>query len=172
MELLDIYDKNRRLTGKRIVRGESHGADEYVLVALVWIVNSRGELLITLRSPEKESWPNHWENTGGAVQAGESSLEGCVRELMEETGIAAEASELTMINMHRGKNAFYDTYAVKKDISITELHLQPGETVNAMWVTVERFEEMCADGSVAAPIAGGYRRVKPALMEYMKLSGN
>ena len=94
MELLDIYDKNRIFMGRSIVRGEKRTADEYVLVALVWITNSRGELLITLRSPEKEHWGNYWENTGGAVQAGETSLIGCVRELMEETGISAEASEL------------------------------------------------------------------------------
>lgn len=168
MELLDIYDKNRRFTGKSIVRGEARRDDEYILVALAWIVNSRGELLITLRSHEKESWPDHWENTGGAVQSGESSVEGCVRELMEETGIIAEASELTLLNEHLGKVAFYDTYAIVKDIDIGQLRLQPGETADAQWVTVERFEEMCADGSVAEPIAGGYRRVKPALMEYIK----
>lgn len=172
MELLDIYDENRKPTGKRIVRGDSRKSDEYVLVALVWIVNSRKELLITLRSHEKESWPDHWENTGGAVQAGEDSLSGCVRELMEETGIAVKASELTLLNEHRGRSAFYDTYAIRKDIPIEEVKLQPGETADAMWVSVERFEEMCADGSVAAPIAGGYQRVKPALMEYMKLIDN
>ena len=168
MELLDIYDKNRIFTGRSIVRGEKRTADEYVLVALVWITNSRGELLITLRSPEKEHWGNYWENTGGAVQAGETSLIGCVRELMEETGISAEASELTLIDEHREGNAFFDTYAIVKDVSLNELCLQPGETSDAQWVTVERFEEMCADGSVAKPIAGGYRRVKTALMEYIK----
>jgi len=40
MELLDIYDKNRIFTGKTIVRGERLAAEEYVTVALVWIVNS------------------------------------------------------------------------------------------------------------------------------------
>ena len=168
MELLDIYDKNRKFTGKTIVRGEYLAPGEYVTVALVWIVNSRGELLITLRSPEKEHCPNQWENTGGAVLAGERSIEGCVRELMEETGIEASTSELTLINEHRGQNAFFDTYAIVKDISCDEVTLQPGETADAQWVTIERFEEMCVDGSVAEPIVGGYRRVKPALMEYIK----
>ncbi len=167
MELLDIYDKNRNFTGKRVVRGTPRKAGEYFLVALVWIVNSRGELLITLRSPEKESWPNHWENTGGAVIAEESSAEGCVRELLEETGVRAEISELTLLNEHRGETAFYDSYAILRDMPIENVRLQPGETSDAMWVSVERFEAMCADGSVAAPIVGGYRRVKPALMKYI-----
>jgi len=136
MERLDIYDKNRIFTGRNIVRGEKLNADEYVLVALVWITNSRGELLITLRSPEKESWPNHWENTGGAVQAGETSLAGCVRELMEETGISAEASELTLINEHRGRNAFFDTYAIVKDVAVSELLLQQGETAEDDFVLI------------------------------------
>ena len=168
MEYLDIYDENKKLTGRRTVRGERRGKGEYVLGVVVWIVNGRGELLITLRSPEKDSWPDYWENTGGAVLAGESSVEGCLRELREETGIRAEASELTFLDTEKGKDTFFDVYAVRRDVTLDELSLQPGETADAMWVTVERFEEMCADGSVAEPIAEHYRNMKPLLMEYMK----
>lgn len=168
IEMLDIYDENRRLTGRTVARGEPIAQGEYVTVSLVWIVNSRGEILITLRSPEKEHCPNQWENPGGAVRAGETSLEGCMRELREETGIVAEASELTLLDAHRGWGAFFDTYAVLRNMPAEDVKLQEGETAGAMWVTVERLEEMCADGSFAAPIAEGYRRTKPALLEYMK----
>jgi len=102
------------------------------------------------------------------VQAGESSIEGCIRELREETGIAAAASELTLLEQRQGRTAFYDTYAIKKDVSTAQLTLQPGETADAMWVSVERFEAMCADGSVADPIAGGYRRVKQTLLDFVE----
>ena len=169
MELLDIYDKDHRLTGRTTVRGERRERGEYVLGVVVWIVNSRGELLITLRSPEKESWPNYWENTGGAVMAGESSVDGCVRELLEETGIKADASELKLLDIEKGRDTFFDMYALKRDIELDELQLQPGETSDAMWVTVERFEEMCRDGSVAEPIARHYYNMKDKLMSYIKV---
>ena len=55
----------------------------------VWVVNSLGDFLLTLRSPEKEASPGCWENSGGAVVAGETSLQGALRELGEETGIQA-----------------------------------------------------------------------------------
>lgn len=168
MELLDIYDKNRRFTGKITVRGQQRGEDEFVLGAVVWIINSRKELLITLRSPEKESWPDYWENTGGAVLSGESSIEGCLRELKEETGIQAEASQLTLLGTEMGNDTFFDIYAIVKDVDIADVRLQPGETADARWVTVGEFEAMCDEGSVAQPIAVHYRRVKPALMEYIK----
>ena len=168
MELLDIYDENRRLTGRTTVRGQKRGKNEYALGVVVWIVNGRGELLITLRSPEKDSWPGYWENTGGAVLAGESSVKGCVRELLEETGIRADASELSFLQTEKDADTFFDAYAIRRDIPLEEVRLQPGETADAQWVTVKRFEEMCADGSVAGPIAEHYWSVKPVLMEYIK----
>ena len=166
-ELLDIYDENRRLTGRVVLRGEELKPGDYRLVVLVWIVNGAGELLITLRSPEKEDWANFWENTGGAVKAGETSREGCVRELFEETGIRAEPDEPELLSSHRGKSAFYDAYAIRRDISADKLRLQPGETVDAMWVSRRRFEKMCREGSVAAPIAASYRRIRPALENFI-----
>ncbi len=166
-ELLDIYDGNRRFTGRVMLRGEALRPGDYRLVVLVWIVNGAGELLITLRSPEKEDWANYWENTGGAVKAGETSREGCVRELFEETGIRAEPDEPELLSSHRGKSAFYDAYAIRRDISAEQVRLQPGETAAAMWVSRRKFEKMCRNGSVAAPIAAGYRRIRPALESFI-----
>ena len=170
MELLDVYDVNRNLTGKRIQRGKNKPG-EYKLAVHVWIVNSKGELLLTLRSSEKETWANYWENTGGAVWAGESSIEGCIRELYEETGILANPEELELLASHCDNNWFADIYALKKDISISEIKLQPGETSAAIWVSIAEFEKMCNSKKVARPVIRRYKKIKNALERFCQMRG-
>ena len=53
MEQWDIYDKNFAKTGKTICRGEKLQDDEYHLVVNAWIVNKKGEFLITQRNANK-----------------------------------------------------------------------------------------------------------------------
>ena len=88
MELWDLYDEHRAPLGRTHQRGLPLAPGEYHLAVIVVIVNSRGEVLLTRRSPEKAVCPGWWENTGGAVQAGETSRQAILRELEEETGLA------------------------------------------------------------------------------------
>ena len=124
---------------------------EYHINVFVWIFNSAGELLLTKRSPEKESYPNLWETTGGAVLAGETSRQAIVRELREETGLCAATEELVFLDSVRGKTWFSDTYALRRDAPLSQIVLQPGETCGARWVTRAAFERMIAAGEVAQP---------------------
>ena len=89
MELWDLFDENRRPLNRRQSRLAPKVHGEYHLVVVICVVNSKHEILLTLRHPDKEKYPNLWENTGGCIQAGETSRAGAVRELFEETGIRA-----------------------------------------------------------------------------------
>ena len=80
MELNDVYDKDRRLTGRTHRRGTPWRKGEYGFVVCVWVHDGKGNGLLTRRAPEK-SFPGTWENSGGAVQAGENSLQAITREL-------------------------------------------------------------------------------------------
>ena len=53
MELWDVYDENRKLTGKTHERGVPLGPGEYHIIADVWTVNQRSEILLTRRHPDK-----------------------------------------------------------------------------------------------------------------------
>ena len=90
MELWDIYDRQRRTTGRFHVRGTPMGRGEYHLTAFVWVFNRQRELLLTRRAPEKEHYANCWAATGGAALVGETSLQTVRRELREETGVTAD----------------------------------------------------------------------------------
>jgi isopentenyldiphosphate isomerase len=72
MELNDIYDENRRLTGRLHRRGEPWKKGEYGLVVCVWVYDGAGNILLTRRAPGK-SFAGTWENSGGAAKAGEDS---------------------------------------------------------------------------------------------------
>ena len=89
MEYNDIYDKDRNLTGKVHLRGTPWRKGEYGLVVCVWVTDGKGNILLTRRAPEK-TFAGTWENSGGAAQAGETSLQAITRELYEETGISAK----------------------------------------------------------------------------------
>ena len=101
MELWDIYDRQRRTTGRFHVRGTPMGRGEYHLTAFVWVFNRQRELLLTRRAPEKEHYANCWAATGGAALVGETSLQTVRRELREETGIEADEADFHLVRSFR-----------------------------------------------------------------------
>ncbi len=98
MELWDLYDENLRPLGRTRRRGDPMAPGAYHIGVDIWVINAKGEILLTLRAPEKRELPGEWENTCGSVLAGETALEGAVRELREETGIVAAPEELTPLH--------------------------------------------------------------------------
>ena len=145
MELWDLYDSERRPLNRTHVRGEAFAEGEYYVCAEIWIRNSKGEFLITKRHPEKKSG-NLWEFTGGGTLAGESTKQSAVRETMEETGIPARESELRLFATYRRKNYFLDLFLLQKDVDISEVVLQPGETIDAKWASEETILQMIENG--------------------------
>lgn len=147
MELWDVYDENRAATGRKHVRGVPLGTGEYHLVADIWTVNGRQEVLLTRRHPDKP-YGLMWECTGGSVLAGESSVEGALRELAEEVGIRAQKEQLILIHSIRQKERFVDTYITRQEISIKDIRLQPEEVVDAKFVTFDELLGMWKQGIV------------------------
>ena len=160
MELWDLYDRERRPLGRTHVRGVPCPPGVYHLVVTIWTVNSSGSILLTLRDPAKESFPNTWENTGGSALAGETSRGASVRELLEETGIIAAEEELVLLGSQVARDSLYDHYLLHRDITLDELRMQPGETVGAKWVTLDELDAMRQDGSLAAPIGVQFEGIR------------
>lgn len=158
MELWDMYDSDGNLTGQTIERGQPQGEGLYHLAVTIVIVNPAGQVLCTLRSMEKTQMPGVWENPGGGVLAGETSLAGAVRELAEETGISAAPEELVFLSRRRakgmdGQGFFMDVYGLRRDVSIQELALQPGEVDAAQWFPMDEWEGKARNREI---LAGDY----------------
>lgn len=162
LEWNDIYDENRNLTGRLHQRGTPWFPGEYGLVVCVWVYDGRGHLLLTRRAPGK-SFAGTWENSGGAVKAGETSRQAIARELFEETGIRAEEEEFELLLSDRERNIFYDHYCLKRQISPKDIKLQPGETDAVMWASYGKIHWMIHSGRICKIIASQFRRQEKQL---------
>ena len=147
MELWDIYDENRSLTGRTMKRGEPIKEGDYHLVVHVCIFNSEGEMLIQQRQPFKSGWSNMWDITvGGSSVAGDTSLDAAIRETSEEIGLKLSPSELRRTISVDFDGEFDDFYSVSKDIDISSLHLQYEEVQRVKWAGAEEIKAMIDEG--------------------------
>lgn len=153
MELLDIYDADGRPTGRIHQRGTPFETGEFGLATVVVIYDSRGRIFCTRRSPEKKLAPNMWESPGGSVLAGETGPQGAVRELREETGLAAREDELVFVTRRQLKDVLLDTYALHRDFSPDQVVFQPGETVDGRWFPLDEWERLARSREI---LAGAY----------------
>ena len=88
VEYFDILDENRNKTGRFHERGKLMKTREYHLVVCVWIINNKGEFLISKRSSGIiNGYGGMWQTTGGAAVAGDDSLTTALKEVKEEIGI-------------------------------------------------------------------------------------
>ena len=88
MEFWDIYDKDKKPTGRTMKKNDWILKDgEYHLSVLGVIHRPDGRFLITQRVMTKAWAPGWWEVSGGAAQAGESSFTAVCREVKEEVGL-------------------------------------------------------------------------------------
>lgn len=147
MEYWDLVDEHRNLLGKRHERGIDLAPGEYHIVVEIITVNKDGRILLTQRDPLK-THPLLWEITGGSITAGESSLEGAVRELQEETGLRAEPEELIKIGEIKYGHYFRDSYIWKSRemIEPANMQLQAGEVCSAKLVTFDELKIMDEQG--------------------------
>ena len=170
MEFNDIYDENRNLTGRLHRRGKRWRKGEYGLVVCVWVYDGQGKVLMTKRAPVK-SLAGTWENSGGAAQAGETSLQAIRRELFEETGIQAEEHEFELLETGKDNSAFYDYYCLRRQTPLSKIVLLPGETVDVKWVTLEEVYNMIQRKEICHVIAQQFLRQAPALRKKQSAQG-
>lgn len=163
MEYNDVYDKYRNLTGRVHRRGSRWKVGEYGLVVCVWVYDGRGNLLLTRRAPGK-SFAGTWENSGGAVKAGETSRQAVARELFEETGIRALEGEFELLGSDRIRHTHYDFYCIQRDTPLEEIVLLPGETDDVQWASMQKVRQMVFTGEICRIIGRQFRRQEKDLL--------
>lgn len=94
-ELFDIVNSNGEVTGTA-TRAECHGNPALLhQVVHVLVFNSKGELLLQKRAPDKDIQPDKWDTSvGGHVNSEEIIESAAVREIEEEIGIDIEFETL------------------------------------------------------------------------------
>ena len=162
MELWDLYDKDRKPLNRTHVRGEAFAEGEYYVSCEIWVRNSKGEFLITKRHPDKKAG-NLWEFAGGGTLAGETTTQSAVRELKEETGIQSQESELQLFATYQHKNYFLDLFLLNKDVQISDIVLQPGETIDAKWASEETILQMIDNEEFVYSVSLRFKTYKDSL---------
>ena len=160
-ELWDVYDENGNKTGQLHERGIPLPKGAYHLVVHIWIVNAKGEYLITKRSPGI-SWAGFWQATGGSATTGDDSLSAALRETKEEIGIDLDPANGFLFEHRREEYAhtqgggFIDAWLFRQEIALDDIALQPEETCDAMWATPETILQMRAEGTFLPPRMNPY----------------
>ena len=144
-ELWDVYDENRNPTGRVHRRGDYMREGDYHLTVHVWMRNSRGEFLLTKRSPNK-GFPNKWETTGGSAIAGDDSLAAALREVREETGLFLKPECGKCIYQLKADNNFSDIWLFQQDFDLKDAVLLEGETCDIRYASVEELLKLDAGG--------------------------
>ena len=164
MEYNDIYDRNRRRTGRLHLRGTRWRRGEFGLIVCVWVYDGKGKLLLTRRAPEK-SFPGTWENSGGAAKAGENSRQAIARELFEETGIRAKPEDFELLDSRRDRAAFFDFYCLKNQTPVEDIVLQPGETTDVKWATFDEIHDMIKQRRICRIISRQFLQQEQMLLD-------
>lgn len=153
MELWDIYDRDKKRTGRTMKRNDWCLEDgEYHLTVLGVVARPDGRYLITRRVMTKAWAPGWWEVSGGAVQAGEESKDAVIREVWEETGLDVSDSEGGYVftyqreNPGEGDNYFVDVYRFVVDFDEADLKLQEEETAGYQIATLEEIQALAKEG--------------------------
>lgn len=140
MEMIDIYDENKKKTGEVRQRGRGLGKGEYMLYVLAILEDEYGKILATRRSLDKKWAAGVWEIPGGSVKSGENSETAVLREIIEETGLDIAKHKGRLIYSYKnedtesGDNYFVDIYYFKGCFNKSIIKVNPDEVIDYKFV--------------------------------------
>lgn len=139
MELRDLYDKDRKLTGEKIYKGQNIPQGRYYITVVIFIQNSKNEFLLQKRSKKKDG---KWATTGGHPIFGQTSEEGIITEVKEELDIDIVSENIKLFKTIKTKDDFVDIYYLKEDVDITKIKIQKEEVSDIKWATIEEIKKL------------------------------
>lgn len=164
MEFVDKLNNKKEFLHKVTERSEKV-LGEYNQSVHTWIMNDKKEFLIQKRSPNKKLFPNMWSQTGGGVDAGESTLQGALREVKEELGLEIPPNNIEFMLSFKRKYNFLDVWLVRLNINIKDITIQKEEVSEVKWVNKETLLKMHNNGELA-PSLDIYFNMFMDLLEY------
>jgi len=151
MEYWDAVDVRGDKLGSLLIRDEPIPEGMYHHVVEILVATPDGMVFVTQRAPNK-TFPLLWEITGGSVLAGESVLEGAVRELCEETGLVVHPDDLIFLSTMTGENYLFHSFLTIRRVDPSEVRMQEGETIDWRIMTWDDFFAWMTQGRIAQTI--------------------
>ena len=155
MEKWDLYTKYREKTGEEYIRQSECmiPEDRYHIAVQVWIRNSKGEYVISQRAANRPTYPLKWECVGGSVLKDENSLEGALRETMEEVGISLdpEKGKLLFTKVRKDYDGrkyrdIMDVWLFEYDGELDLSKATTDEVAYVKWMTVQEIRKLYDEG--------------------------
>ncbi len=178
-EYFDLINSSGKPLNKKKLRKHVHRDGNWHRAIDIWILNSKGELLIQKRAEEKESYPGLWEiSCSGHITAGDKPLPSAVRECKEELGIEIKESDLKYLfevkEEHITNNSTFinreikDVFLLEKDLDPNSLTLQKDEVSAVRFIPHKKLEmEIAAHPEKFVPHKQSYTK----FFEYLKKNG-
>jgi len=139
MEKWDAYNKEGELLEGELIRGQKIPDGKFHLVVEILVIHTDGSILLMQRDYKKEGYPRKYEaSAGGSVLKGETSKQGALRELKEETGIKANV-EFMYKRIDQSDRTIYHQYISVTNCNKDSIELQDGETIGFMWLKKDEF---------------------------------
>ena len=145
-ELLDVYTRDGEYLGVQprelFVKGNP---GFYNKPAWTWVYNSKNEVLVQKRASTKKVYPDYWDmSCAGHIDAGESVIQGVMREAKEEIGIDVkeEDCEFKFEFIEDNLGELGQVYFIKVDKDINDFIIQEEEVAEIKWVSLDELREM------------------------------
>ena len=170
-EMVDIYDADGNKTGIINSKLNAHKEGLWHISAHVWIYRPDGHILLQKRAAHKETFPSMWDiSVAGHIDAGESPLEGALREIREEIGIRVDEKDLEYAYTIRMEYPYPArgwinrehcyVYLMCVDFDADALTLQKEEVEDARFFTLDQFKNMAhADRGMLVPHENYYEHI-------------
>lgn len=167
-EYFDIIDENNQPTGERRPRSEAHTLGLWHRSVHIYFYrrNSIGiEILVHLRSENKDLKPNCWDTRfGGHVTAGQTVEQTAISEVKEETGLDVDPKKLFPGPITKRENfpnnEYYYVYFYEFDDNIKDLIFQDHEVQAVKWLSAQDIvASMEEDQSKWAPTPTNFKPI-------------
>eukprot|EP01132_Coremiostelium_polycephalum_P001998 gene1998-2460_t len=159
IEYIDVLNEDGSSANYAVSRQEVHAKGLWHRVVHVWLIDSKGNLLIQKRSDNKESFPSTWDiSSAGHIESGMTSRETAIKELFEELGILKNDEDLEylfnakkMYVQQNGKyldNEFADIYLIHcpDGIDLDKIVLQKEEVSDVKLIHHHLLFQMAKEG--------------------------
>jgi isopentenyl-diphosphate delta-isomerase len=144
-EMLDIVDENDNVIG-RDTRHNIHRSKSWHRGIHVLVFNRDGEMLLQLRGPDRDKYPNTFDlSVSEHAKAGESYDHAAKRGLLEELGIGdAEPERILRLRMEYGPRDWSITVLYKL-VYEGKMRMDRKETASIQFFPVDEVRKMLGD---------------------------
>ena len=145
-EIFDVYKRDGEYLGtkpKSFCHSENPGV--YHKPVWIWIINDQKEVLVQKRATRKKNNPDKWDMpSAGHVVAGETIIEGAIRETYEELGVKTKEEDYEYLFEYIDDRTYEiaQVYLLYLNVKINNFKLQKEEVAEVKWLSFDEFKKL------------------------------